>query len=566
MISGSDAMQAPVFFTICSKNLLAYAKTYVDSVKTHHPDSDVYIFLADRFLGPKIGLEDATVVTLEEHGGTYFRDMMFRYNITEFNTSIKPFCFLYLFNKYKKGTGVVYMDPDTWIHSPLVEVCDGFSNGSDCVVTPHLTEPMGYTDLTDRGLLRYGAYNFGFVGISNSERNEEIVCWWADELRENCTIDFENGLFVDQKYGDLFPSFFENTLILREPGYNVAYWNLFSRTLEADQEGRITVNKRPLRFLHFSGANTDCSSPMISRHCQYLTKNSKKIYGRLLESWAKVVDGNLHTVHLDQGYSFFWNSAEKSNEHTPQSQVDDSAVLLFERTHWLFMAQYLTVDTYKDWSHREAATVSILIEGMDGFTKNEEKSVFCNGCMSWSLAMEWSKDYRCQCGASMMDRLVNAFLYQELKTKENVRILASKSEDYFATIEKSAYFSRLEFVDDINCCESSKSQPGLILSYKGIEILEELVENELSKVFPPMIVGIDNLSDTEVQNELHKIMKDLNSSDEVRASLFTGLSVNHMVHCEDVGLVYVENLSLEDSVVATTDNNTARSLLSVDAA
>ena len=57
-------MKAPVFFTICSKNLLAYAKAYVESVKTHHPDSDVYIFLADRFLGPKIGLDDATVVTL----------------------------------------------------------------------------------------------------------------------------------------------------------------------------------------------------------------------------------------------------------------------------------------------------------------------------------------------------------------------------------------------------------------------------------------------------------------------------------------------------------------------
>jgi len=300
MSSGNGAAKAPVFFTICSKNLLAYAKTYVDSVKTHHPDSDVYIFLADRFLGPGTGLEQATVVTLEEHGGTYFRDMMYRYNITEFNTSIKPFCFLHLFDKYERGTGVVYMDPDTWIHSPLAEVCDGFSKGDDCVVTPHLTEPMGYGDLTDRGLLRYGAYNFGFVGISNSERNEEIVCWWAD--------------------GDLFPSFFENTLILREPGYNVAYWNLFSRTLELDSNNQITVNKRPLRFLHFSGANTDSESPMISRHCQYLTKNSNQIYGQLLEKWSKVVDSNLHDVHLDQGYSFFWDSAEKANEHTPRSR------------------------------------------------------------------------------------------------------------------------------------------------------------------------------------------------------------------------------------------------------
>ena len=48
--------------------------------------------------------------------------------------------------------------------------------------------------------------------------------------------------------------------------------------------------------------------------------------------------------------------------------------------------------------------------------------------------------------------------------------------------------------------------------------------------------------------------------------MFTGLSVNHMVHCEDVGLVYVENLSLEDSEMANSDNDFARNVLSVDAA
>ena len=203
---------------------------------------------------------------------------------------------------------------------------------------------------------------------------------------------------------------------------------------------------------------------------------------------------------------------------------------------------------------------------MDGFTKDEGKSVFCNACMNWSLAMEWSEDYRCQCGASMMDRLLHAFLYQELKTKENVRILAHSSEDYFNTIEKSAYFSRIQFVDDIHRCTNSKSDPGLLLSYGGTSLLKELVENGLSNMSPPMVIGINNLSDCDIQDELNESMKKLNSSDDVRASLFTGLSVNHMVHCEDVGLVYVENLSLEDGDMATIDNNTARSLLSVDAA
>jgi hypothetical protein len=79
---------------------------------------------------------------------------------------------------------------------------------------------------------------------------------------EYCYDDKANGLFTDQKWGDLIPSFFENYLILRDPGYNVASWNLSRRRLEMSEKGDITVNGTPLRFYHFTGYDSGAGQTM----------------------------------------------------------------------------------------------------------------------------------------------------------------------------------------------------------------------------------------------------------------------------------------------------------------
>ena len=59
------------------------------------------------------------------------------------------------------------------------------------------------------------------------------------------------GLFVDQRWIDFVPAYFDHTVLLDE-GYNVAYWNLFEREFKRGADG-YEVNGRPLRFYHYSG-------------------------------------------------------------------------------------------------------------------------------------------------------------------------------------------------------------------------------------------------------------------------------------------------------------------------
>ncbi len=532
---------APVFFTICSKNLLGYAKTFVQSVKDHHPDSEAYVFLADRLLGPEEGLSELNIVTLEEHGGSVYRDMMFKYNITEFNTSIKPFCFLYLFEKFKRGTGVVYMDPDTWVQSRLIEVEDLFNSGSDCVLTPHMTEPMGYSDLSDRSLLRYGAYNFGFVGIKNSADNEEIVCWWADELKEHCVIDYPNGLFVDQKYGDLFPSFFKQSGILRHPGYNIAYWNLFSRTLVRESDDSVLVNGEPLRFLHFSGANMSKDSPVVSRHCQYLTRKNKQVYGELLDNWTQTVESNMHETHLEQGYSFFWNSAEKDNEHTPQSIAEQGDIAPLERSHWMYMAQFKSVEQYEDWIAQELSFLTRVDTAIQQFYKDEDKFLFCNCCFRWRASSDWDMNKKCQCGGTEEVRLLNAFLYQELKLSCSAHIYASELDANILRAVSNPFHDAIKSCRNLFLEKQSYQQKIYGLSLQGLEQVEKFETSIPDKAFVNQIIPVDMLNDSYQRDILNVSINSINKMKGVRASLFVGMSGNHFMDSSRVGIVYLEN-------------------------
>ncbi len=79
--------------------------------------------------------------------------------------------------------------------------------------------------------------------------------------RAGCAINvlsIRTEAFVDQRFIDLVPGFLDRAQILREPRYNVAYWNLAQRGLEQYGEERRVGGERP-GFFHFSGF--DCSQP-----------------------------------------------------------------------------------------------------------------------------------------------------------------------------------------------------------------------------------------------------------------------------------------------------------------
>ncbi|HSS49457.1 MAG TPA: hypothetical protein VLX28_10960, partial [Thermoanaerobaculia bacterium] len=245
-------MSGPLACTIIANNYLAYARAFTRSFLESHPDGTVCVLIVDRPQpGHRYEDEPFAVTFAEQLGIPGFSHFSFRYSIVEMSTAVKPWFLLHL-HRTLGVDRVCYFDPDILVFGDLGELYDRVGR-ADAVLTPHLTAPIEDSLVPgEREILLSGIYNLGFLGLAFNERTLAFLDWWKQRLYRWCLHEVDKGLFVDQRWMDLAPAFLPRTEILRDPGYNAAYWNLPHRTL-ARRDGAWWVGDAPLRFFHFSG-------------------------------------------------------------------------------------------------------------------------------------------------------------------------------------------------------------------------------------------------------------------------------------------------------------------------
>lgn len=259
-------------FTICAKNYLAQALTLKESFLKHNPSLNFFIFLADKI----DGVEDVDgVLALDKSWIPDWVNMAFKYDVIEFNTSIKPFCFGKLFKDgYEK---VIYLDPDIYVTRPLNFIYECL-NDKSVVLTPHYCDIEEHFDgaVSEETFNKVGIYNLGFCALKNDKVGQEIAKWWQNRLQYKCYSQSSEGLFVDQKWMDYIPGFFPDaTCVSSHHGMNVAIWNLHERELFIDDKQgymirrKMTGDEFPLLFFHFSGFDPFETSVINRRHPQF---------------------------------------------------------------------------------------------------------------------------------------------------------------------------------------------------------------------------------------------------------------------------------------------------------
>ena len=247
-------------YTSFTYSYLSRARILAQTVRRAHPDWAIHAVLVD---APPPGLDEAAalaefdqVVYAHELRLDRFRPWLFKHDIVEACTAVKGQMLVELLEAgFSK---VIYLDPDIAVFHPLTVILDQLDDAS-IVLTPHQCEPnVTELEVSDNELtsLQYGIYNLGFAAVRNDPAGRAFAAWWAKQLYRACYDAVETGIFTDQKYCDLVPGLFDRVHIERDPGCNVASWNLSRRSLRF--EGRdLLVNGSPLKFYHFTKIGGD---------------------------------------------------------------------------------------------------------------------------------------------------------------------------------------------------------------------------------------------------------------------------------------------------------------------
>ena len=292
-------------FTICAKNYLAQALTLRESVLKHNPDVDMFIFLADE---ETTEVKELDLIALDDSWIPNWRNMAFKYNVIEFATSIKPFCFKKLFDQnYEK---VIYLDPDIYVTDNLGHIYDSLEKYS-MVITPHYNHiETHYTGaVTEEELLFVGIYNLGFAAIKNNNIGQQIAEWWQNRLFDKCYADKEDALHVDQKWIDFLPGFFPNDILIsHHPGINIAIWNLHERELKIQDNKYVIEDLRtkelfPLLFFHFSGFDPYNKTVINRRHPRF-NIDIFPSFIPIINSYSDIVYRNKYDFFCKLKYSF----------------------------------------------------------------------------------------------------------------------------------------------------------------------------------------------------------------------------------------------------------------------
>ena len=316
MVSGektAGTVRSLNFCTVIAKNYVAFARVLGRSVAEHHPEGRLWTLIVDDIEGYIDPAEEPfEVLTPGDIGCEPFNQMAVRYTVLELSTAVKPWLMRHLMGK--TGAPITYLDPDIRVYGPLGRL-EELAARHGMVLIPHNTEaiPPDGRFPTQLDIMKAGVYNLGYATVAPRPDVERMLDWWAERLRIDCRVDPASGYFVDQRWFDLVPAFLEDYAVVRDPEYDLAYWNLFGRRLEIDDSG-YRVDGRPLGFFHFSAF--DPETPLIlSRFQDRIEIGREPALERLLGEYAaELVDAG-HRIARNWPYSYaVWGDGSRPDE------------------------------------------------------------------------------------------------------------------------------------------------------------------------------------------------------------------------------------------------------------
>lgn len=236
-------------YTVVTPNYLANAISLKKSFLRHNPDADFFIGI--------IGNENhvhnkniSNVCFVNDIADDRIQGMILRYDPFELSCALKPFFATYILQHQPDLQRLIYLDSDMYVFGAFAPLAD-----AAITICPHRTKNIGFLPGTENfsiiSLNRYGVFNAGYFELQRKNETMAFLDWWEALMEKEAFNNPDEHLFSDQLWLNAVPSFFDDVYINKNPGYNMAYWNLIERRIE-EREGLFYVNGEPLVLFHFA--------------------------------------------------------------------------------------------------------------------------------------------------------------------------------------------------------------------------------------------------------------------------------------------------------------------------
>jgi hypothetical protein len=139
---------------------------------------------------------------------------------------------------------------------------------------------------SEKTLVTFGIFNAGIIGVRRSEESIAFLEWWKEWMLDPRHLVFTAG--YDQVWLNYAPIYCLQMKVLRDPSYNVAFWNLHERGLTVGDDGIVRCGKEQLTAYHFSYFNPDYPEHLVwpvefSGHAKYAAIDS--LTADMLAKW-----------------------------------------------------------------------------------------------------------------------------------------------------------------------------------------------------------------------------------------------------------------------------------------
>lgn len=260
--------------TICTYGYLHYGLNLVRSVReTFSRPPAVTIVLVDGLEKPRPGAEGGPPVRFlgaKELVASGFEWLAGKLSATELCCALKPFAVSRLLGEgYDQ---VLWVDADIhFFREPESLLSLGARH--DFVVVPHSFSPFPVEDPWARPSLgdlhAAGIMNAGLFSVRRSDGADRFLKTWAGLTTGPGAFVKELGPQHEQASFNWVLAFADDVAVCRDPGINVAYWNLHERplrwkALDGGPTDEWTVDGGPLGSFHFSGFTGEAGS--LSHH------------------------------------------------------------------------------------------------------------------------------------------------------------------------------------------------------------------------------------------------------------------------------------------------------------